>query len=460
MVETTQRFVAEYNNNESGRPLRSWSDDTEGCAPSALSTVGDRPERMRSVPMPATVEQAVRALAAGQMIVVIDDADRENEGDIVVSADALTPEQMAFIVAHTTGIVCAPMPAERADDLHLPPMVTQNEDVHGTAFTVSVDHIDSGTGVSAEARTRTISALSDPRCRPDELRRPGHIFPLRAQDGGVLVRAGHTEAAVDLLRLAGRTTVGVISELVAPDGGMLQGRELFEFAANHELPVVTIADLVEFRRATENLLEPGAVAHMPTVFGRFRAIAFRSRSDGSEHLALIHGDVVAAGRSAAGVLVRIHSECLTGDVLGSLRCDCGAQLEQAMRAAVDEGCGVIVYLRGHEGRGIGLANKIHAYELQDGGLDTVDANLAQGLPADSRDYYTGAHILEYLGAQRIRLISGNPAKFDALERCGIEVVERVSTPIFATAHNMRYLRTKRDRLGHDLGALGHVGPPE
>ncbi|MFD2470403.1 bifunctional 3,4-dihydroxy-2-butanone-4-phosphate synthase/GTP cyclohydrolase II [Amycolatopsis silviterrae] len=408
---------------------------------------------MLTPPGAADVRAAVFALEEGRMIVVVDDADREDEGDLVLPAGSVTAEQMAFLVAHTTGIVCAPMTAERADDLGLPPMVADNQDAHGTAFTVSVDHLEAGTGVSATARAHTCRALADPATPPERLRRPGHIFPLRARDGGVLVRAGHTEAAVDLLQLAGREPVGVISELIGADGEMLRGTAVREFAAEHGLPVLAIADLIRYRRTTERLVEPVATASMPTAFGDFRAVAYRSKLDGTEHLALVMGDVAAAGRSDRGALVRVHSECLTGDILGSLRCDCGTQLEQAMRAVADEGCGAIVYLRGHEGRGIGLAPKIQAYALQESGLDTVDANVAQGLPVDSRSYGSGAQILEHLGVRRVRLITNNPAKCAGLAEYGLEVAEQVALRAVETPQNLRYLRTKRDRMGHRFAAL-------
>ncbi len=398
------------------------------------------------------VQQAVAALAAGDMVVVVDDEDRENEGDLVVAADAVTEAQVAFIVRHTTGIVCAPMPAERAEALQLPQMVAagSNTDNHGTAFTVSVDHVDSGTGVSAADRCTTLTALARPDLRPEALRRPGHVFPLRARDGGVLVRAGHTEAAVDLTALAGREPVAVISEIVAPDGSMARGDQLNRFAAEHRLPVLSIADLVRYRRATEELVENVATSTMPTVFGEFRAVAYRSTLDGVEHLALVMGDVASAGRSETGVLVRVHSECLTGDIIGSLRCDCGSQLEQALRAIADEGCGAVVYLRGHEGRGVGLAHKIRAYALQEDGLDTVDANTAQGLPVDSRSYGVGAQILSDLGVRRLRLITNNPAKYGGLDGYGLDIVGRVGLPPAENAHNVRYLRTKQARMGHHL----------
>ena len=396
------------------------------------------------------VQHAVAALAAGRMIVVVDDADREDEGDLVVGAELVTAEQLAFMVRHGTGIVCTPMSAERAEELRLPPMVADNTDAHGTAFTVSVDHMSTGTGVSAGDRAATVRALADPATKAGELRRPGHVFPLVARKGGVLVRAGHTEAAVDLTAMAGLSGVGVITEITADDGTMPSGASVAAFAREHDLPLLAIADLVRYRRATERLVEQVATSGMPTAFGTFRAVAYRSTLDGSEHLALVMGDVAEAGRSERGALVRVHSECLTGDILGSLRCDCGGQLEQALRAIAAEGCGALVYLRGHEGRGIGLAHKIRAYALQDQGLDTVDANTAQGLPADSRSYGVGSQILGDLGISRLRLITNNPAKFGGLESYGLTIVGRVALPVVETPHNVRYLRTKRDRMGHDM----------
>ena len=398
----------------------------------------------------AAVDAAVAALAEGQMIVVVDDEDRENEGDLVVAADLVTEGQMAFLVAHTTGIVCVPLGEDRADRLGLPLMVARNEDAHGTAFTVSVDHVDTGTGVSARDRARTARALADPTTTTSDLRRPGHVFPLRARAGGVLVRQGHTEAAVDLLRLAGRPEVAVISEIVDTDGSMRRGERLRAFAEEHGLALVSIAELVRHRKATERTVEPISESALPTRAGSFRAVAYRSTVDGLEHLALVLGDVAAAGRSSRGVLVRVHSECLTGDVLGSLRCDCGDQLDSALQAIADEECGVLVYLRGHEGRGIGLAHKIRAYALQDDGMDTVEANLAQGLPVDARSYGVGAQILADLGVRRLRLITNNPAKYGGLEGFSLTIVDRVGLPTTVTDQNLRYLSTKRDRMGHNL----------
>jgi 3,4-dihydroxy 2-butanone 4-phosphate synthase/GTP cyclohydrolase II len=402
------------------------------------------------MPSNEAVGHAVAALAEGRMALVVDAADREDEGDLVVAAGSVTAEQMAFLVRHCTGIVCAPMTGDRADALQLPPMVSDNTDRHATAFTVSVDHVGTGTGVSAGERAATVRALADLNTRAEDLRRPGHIFPLRAREGGVLVRAGHTEAAVDLVGMAGAGEVAVISELVADDGSMLRGEALRAFARDYDLPVLHIADLVRNRRVTEHLVEPVATASMPTEFGEFRAVAYRSTLDGTEHLALILGDVAAAGREDPGALVRVHSECLTGDMLGSLRCDCGVQLEQALRTVAEEGCGAVIYLRGHEGRGIGLAHKIRAYALQDQGLDTIDANVAQGLPVDSRSYGIGAQILADLGIRRLRLITNNPAKYGGLEGYALEIVDRVSLPVIETPHNVRYLRTKRDRMGHQF----------
>jgi 3,4-dihydroxy 2-butanone 4-phosphate synthase / GTP cyclohydrolase II len=403
----------------------------------------------RGLPAEA-IQRAVTAMRQGALIILVDDEDRENEADLVLAAEFATTERMAFLVAHTTGIVCVPLTAERADRLALPQMVEHNTDAHGTAFTVSADHRSTGTGVSAADRASTARALADLDTAVTDLRRPGHIFPLQAREGGVLRRAGHTEASVDLLRIAGLSPVAVISELVAADGSMMAGAAVTEFAAEHDLVVLHIADVVKYRRATERLVEPVASAALPTHYGEFRAIAYRSALDGSEHLALTMGDVADMGRCSPGVLVRVHSECLTGDVLGSLRCDCGSQLEQALQAIAAEGCGIVVYLRGHEGRGIGLAHKIRAYALQEQGFDTVDANVAQGLPVDSRSYGVGAQILGDLGVRRMRLITNNPAKYGGLGGYGLEIVSRVSLPNVATPYNVKYLQTKRDRLGHSL----------
>jgi 3,4-dihydroxy 2-butanone 4-phosphate synthase/GTP cyclohydrolase II len=398
--------------------------------------------------MLATVRTALDQLRAGRMIVVIDDPDRENEGDLVMAAEFATPAGMAFMVRHTTGIICAPMPADRADTLGLPLMVADNTDPHATAFTISVDAADTGTGVSARDRAATVTALASKYTRRSDLRTPGHIFPLRANDGGVLVRAGHTEATVDLLRMAGLAKVGVISEIVADNGQMMRGEELFRFAAEHGLAVLSIADLIRERRAAETTLEHTGSAELPTMHGDFRAHAYRYGAGSPEHLALIAGDLDVERMSKRGVLVRVHSECLTGDLAGSLRCDCGHQFRQSMQMMAEEGSGVLIYLRGHEGRGIGLGHKLRAYTLQEDGRDTVDANLELGLPIDSRDYSVAAHILDDLRIRRIRLITNNPDKNAEITRHGIEITDRVHLSSLTTPQNIAYLRTKRDRMGH------------
>jgi 3,4-dihydroxy 2-butanone 4-phosphate synthase / GTP cyclohydrolase II len=396
----------------------------------------------------AAVHAAMRALSAGGMVIVTDDADRENEGDLVMAAEFAMPDDLDFLVHYTTGIICVPMLGERLDALRLPPMVRDNEDAHATAFTVSVDHRSTTTGVSALDRNRTIRALANPQAQAADFRRPGHVFPLRFREGGVLSRAGHTEASVDLLRLAGLAEVAVIGEIVGASGEMARRAELEAFARQHNLPMLSIADLICYRRSTERHVEVAGSAWLPTPYGEFRAHAYRSLVDGTEHLALVMGDIHGSTRSDA--LVRVHSECLTGDVVGSLRCDCGSQFEQALAAIAAEGCGVMVYLRGQEGRGIGLGHKLRAYTLQENGRDTVDANTDLGLPVDARSYEVGAAILTHLGIRRIRLITNNPAKCVELEQRGVDVIERVSLPALVTNDNLSYLRTKRDRLGHDL----------
>ncbi|MDH3010329.1 bifunctional 3,4-dihydroxy-2-butanone-4-phosphate synthase/GTP cyclohydrolase II [Gordonia alkanivorans] len=410
----------------------------------------DAPTPIATEASTQAVARAVAAVAAGGFVVVVDDDDRENEGDLICSASSITDEQMAFLIRHTTGIICAPMTADRARRLELPQMVEDNRDAHGTAFTVTVDHKDAGTGVSAHDRALTVRALASDGTAAGELRRPGHVFPLQARDGGVLTRAGHTEAAVDLVTVAGAGEVGVIGEIIADDGSMRRGDDLLAFAEHHGLPVLRIADLVAHRTAAGSFVHQMATAAMPTLFGDFRAVAYRSDIDDTEHLALVMGDVAAAGATAEGALVRVHSECLTGDIVGSLRCDCGAQLEQALSAIAAEGCGAAVYLRGHEGRGIGLGHKIRAYALQEQGLDTVDANTALGLPVDSRTYGTGAAILKDLGIRRVRLITNNPAKYGGLGGHDLDIVGRVGLPTVSTPHNVRYLRTKKERMGHVL----------
>jgi 3,4-dihydroxy 2-butanone 4-phosphate synthase/GTP cyclohydrolase II len=393
---------------------------------------------------------AVDALARGGMVIVADGHDREDEGDLVMAASAMTPPQMAFYLRFGSGIVCVPMSDGVADRLELPSMVTGNSDTHQTAFTVSVDHRSVGTGISAGDRCLTVRALADERTRPADLRRPGHVFPLRARQGGVLKRAGHTEAAVDLLRMAGGGEVGVITELLDDDGVPLHGAEIPEFAQRHNLPFVCIDDLVRSRRATESLVTRSDPARLPLALGDFTAYSYRSALDGVEHLALTLGDVAAADRLGAGVLVRVHSECLTGDVFGSLRCDCGQQLQKSLAMIAAAGAGVVVYLRGQEGRGVGLSHKLRAYALQDRGADTVDANTQLGLPVDSREYGIGAAILADLGVHRARLITNNPCKYGGLGGHDLELVERVPAPVAVTPQNVRYLRTKRERMGHAI----------
>ncbi|MGL5930877.1 MAG: 3,4-dihydroxy-2-butanone-4-phosphate synthase, partial [Dermatophilaceae bacterium] len=389
----------------------------------------------------ATVEQAIDALRSGRPVLVVDDAGRENEGDVVLAAQTLTDEWVAWTVRHTSGYLCAPLPGEVADRLELPPMVADNRDPLRTAYTVTVDAATGvGTGISAADRARTARVLADPASTASDLRRPGHLVPLRARDGGVLVRAGHTEAAVDLCRLAGLAPVGVIAELVDDRGAMLRLPGVLDLGARHDLPVLTVADLAAWRQRHDRMVRVADTV-IPTDHGRFRAIALRDTVTGDEHLALVS----PLGMPGRAPLVRVHSECLTGDAIGSRRCDCGPQLDRALARVAAEG-GMVVYLRGHEGRGVGLAEKLRAYELQDAGLDTVDAQLALGLPVDARDYAAAAGILVDLGVLRCRLLTNNPAKVAGVREHGIEVVavERLGVP--PSAENARYLRTKRERL--------------
>lgn len=392
------------------------------------------------------IETAIEAMAAGRPVLVVDDADRENEGDIIFAADAATDELMGATVRLGSGVICVAMTGEDLDRLALPPMTAINEDAKGTAYTISVDAREGvTTGISAADRARTARLLADPATDREDLARPGHVFPLRARDGGVLVRRGHTEAAVDLCRLAGRRPAGVICEVVEEDGSMSRLPQLRRLADERGWPLVSIADLVDLRRRTEALVERVVSTRLPTVHGEFTAHGYRSGVDGSEHIALVHGDI-----SEGTPLVRVHSECLTGDVFGSKRCDCGPQLEAAQSAVVRAGAGVIVYVRGHEGRGIGLVDKLRAYAAQDAGADTVDANSELGLPVDARDYTHAAQVLRDLGLGTVRLLSNNPAKVEALTSLGIEVSGREPLPPSITSDNLHYLRTKRDRMGHDL----------
>ncbi|HEY5853966.1 MAG TPA: bifunctional 3,4-dihydroxy-2-butanone-4-phosphate synthase/GTP cyclohydrolase II [Aldersonia sp.] len=399
-----------------------------------------------------SIERAIADIAAGKPVVVLDADDRENEGDIVFAASLATPEVMALTIRNSSGIVCAPADGAVLDRLGIPLMTAANEDHLGTAFTVSVDARDGvSTGISAQDRSRTVRALADPTAVADDLVRPGHIFPLRARTGGVLVRPGHTEAAVDLVRLASLPPIGVISELVNDDGTVARGPQCRDFADAHGLALVSIADLIAFRKHREAIVVRSATARIPTAHGSIVAHGYRDTVTGAEHLALVHGEI-GDGRA---VLTRMHSECISGDVFGSNRCDCGPQLQQALRTITNAGRGVLVYLRGHEGRGVGLVDKLRAYGLQDDGLDTVDANVALGLPVDARDYTAGAHILADLGVVSTRLLSNNPDKAECLRDNGIEVT-RIPLLTTATVHNRRYLDTKRDRLGHDLPIAAFV----
>ncbi len=394
-----------------------------------------------------SIEEAIEAFRRGEFLVVVDDEDRENEGDLIIAADAMTEEKMAWMIRYTSGVICAPMRDQTADRLKLPLMVNENTESHRTAFTVTVDLIaGNSTGISAGDRSRTVKALADPGHEPREFSRPGHIFPLRARPGGVLKRAGHTEAAIDLCHISGRAEVGVLCEIVRDDGTMMRLADCRAFADEHNLKLISIADLIRFRRRSEKLVQHFAAARIPTDFGEFMAHAYRSVLDGVEHVAYVMGDV----DGGSPPLVRVHSECLTGDILASTRCDCGPQLHLALQRIGEEGRGVLVYLRGHEGRGIGIAHKIRAYALQDDGLDTVDANSAQGLPVDSREYGVGANILADLGVSAMRLMTNNPTKFGGLEGYGLEITERVPIEVDPNPENIRYLETKRTRMGHDL----------
>ncbi len=399
----------------------------------------------------APIEDAVTAFAAGEIVVVVDDASRENEGDLVIAAEAATAEKIAFFLNHTSGVICMPMMGERLDELDLPPMVLDNTESNRTAFTVSVDgRHGTTTGISAADRAATIATLIDPATRPADLARPGHVFPLRAREGGVLNRAGHTEATVDLARLAGMYPAGVLCEVVSEDKqSMARLPELERLAQRHGLPFISIADLIRFRRQREKLVTRVSDARMPTEWGDFTCYVYESLLDGEQHVAMVRGAV----QGEDNVLVRVHSECLTGDALGSMRCDCGVQLQMAMQRIANEGMGVVVYLRGHEGRGIGMAHKLRAYTLQDQGRDTVDANTDLGLPVDTRKYGTGAQILVDLGITTMRLLTNNPAKFGGLDGYGLEIVERVPLESVPNPENIRYLRTKQQRMGHLLEGL-------
>ncbi|MGH9182840.1 MAG: bifunctional 3,4-dihydroxy-2-butanone-4-phosphate synthase/GTP cyclohydrolase II [Acidimicrobiales bacterium] len=413
-----------------------------------MTAPGPRP-RFSSIP------DAVAAVGRGEIVVVVDDEDRENEGDLVMAAEFATPEKIAFFVRHTSGVICMPMTGERLDQLRLPLMVSDNTERHSTAFTVSADYRhDTTTGISAADRAATIQALIDPATRPEDLARPGHMFPLRYRKGGVLKRAGHTEAAVDLARMAGLYPAGVLCEIFNADGTVARVPDLVAFCSRHDLLMISIADLVRYRRQEEKLVRRVAEARIPTEWGDFTCYAYQSVLDAEHHLALVKGAV----QGQDNVLVRVHSECLTGDVFGSLRCDCGLQLDAALQRVAEAGLGVIVYLRGHEGRGIGITHKLRAYRLQDQGRDTVDANLDLGLPVDSREYGIGAQILVDLGITTMRYMTNNPAKYGGLAGYGLKIVERVPLESSPNPENIAYLRTKRERLGHLLEGLDRPGP--
>jgi 3,4-dihydroxy 2-butanone 4-phosphate synthase / GTP cyclohydrolase II len=401
----------------------------------------------------ASIPDAVAAVSRGEIIVVVDDEDRENEGDLIMAAEAATPEKIAFFVRHTSGVICTPLTGDRLDELDIPLMVRDNTEAQRTAFTYSVDYRHgTTTGISAADRATTIQALIDPATRPGDLARPGHIFPLRYSAGGVLKRAGHTEAAVDLARMAGLYPAGVLCEIVNDDGTMARVPDLVEFCKEHDLLMISIAELIRYRRQTEKLVKRVSEARIPTEWGDFDCYVYESVLDGEQHVAFVKGAV----QGEDNVLVRVHSECLTGDVFGSLRCDCGEQLDAAMKTVAQEGMGVVVYLRGHEGRGIGIGHKIRAYRLQDEGHDTVDANVELGLPVDSREYGIGSQILVDLGITTMRLMTNNPAKYGGLEGYGLEIVGRVPLESTPNPENIKYLRTKRERMGHLLEGLDDV----
>ena len=396
------------------------------------------------------IEEAIEEFRQGRPVIIVDDKDRENEGDVCIPAEFCTPEVVNFMATHARGLICVAMTGERLDELGLPLMTGRNNSPLGTAFTVSVEARDGvTTGISAADRARTVQVLVDPSAGPDDLTRPGHIFPLRAREGGVLVRAGQTEASVDLARLAGRYPGAVICEIMRADGSMARMPDLILFSREHNIKVVSVNQIIAYRLRNERLVERVADSLMPTRYGEFRAIAYRTMIDAREHMAFVMGDI----SSDEPVLARVHDQCVTGDVFGSLRCDCGEQLDKALRTVAESGRGAVVYMD-QEGRGIGLHNKIRAYHLQDGGLDTVEANEALGFPADKREYGIGMQILLDLGIRKMRLMTNNPVKRSGLEGFGLEVVERVPLEVAPNPHNVRYLRTKREKMGHMLEADG------
>jgi 3,4-dihydroxy 2-butanone 4-phosphate synthase/GTP cyclohydrolase II len=392
-----------------------------------------------------TIEEAIQDIRNGKMIVVVDDEDRENEGDLVIAAEKVTPSIVNFMAKHAGGLICLPIVRERLEELNIDRMVVKNTDPNRTAFTVSIDAAECKTGISAQERALTIRKMLDPKAKVKDFTRPGHIFPIEYREGGVLVRAGHTEASVDLAKMAGLYPAGVICEIMNDDGTMARVPQLMEYIQKHNFKIITIADLIIYRRKTESLIERVTVVDMPTRFGDFTAYSYISKITHENHLALVKGDI----RNGEPVLVRVHSECLTGDVFGSLRCDCGEQLNDAMRLIAREGRGVFLYMR-QEGRGIGFVNKMKAYSLQDEGMDTVEANKALGFPADLRDYGIGAEILADLGIKKIRLLTNNPKKVSGIEGFGMEIIERVPIQVRSNSKNIRYLKTKKEKMGHLL----------
>ena len=395
----------------------------------------------------APIDEIIAAVGRGEMVIMVDDEDRENEGDLIVSAESITTEQVGFMLRHTSGIICLPVIGDRLDELDLPMMVARNTDVRRTAFTVSIDVREgTTTGISAADRWRTIRAVVNPATQPEDLARPGHMYPLRYEEGGVLKRAGHTEAAVDLMNLSGRYPAAVLAEVMNDDGTVARLPDLEVFAVEHGLLIGTIADLIADRRKQEKLVERVVEARIPTRHGTFNAVGFRSLVDDRQHIALVMGEV----GDGENILTRVHSECLTGDVFGSMRCDCGQQLDAALAQVAVEGRGVVLYIRGHEGRGIGLLHKLAAYRLQDEGFDTVDANVNLGLPVDSRDYGIGSQILYDLGVRSMRLMTNNPTKRAAIHGYGLSIVDTVPLNVEPNNENAGYLKTKAARLGHDL----------